>query len=127
MTRSRAPINLGDDNDEDDIDMGALAKASAPRATPDQASIRRVAQESGFTSRGDKRQRRRRRRSPYTVTCGIRASEDMRVLFQDLAEHLNLKDAEAFELAILELAKAHGTAEHVERHAAILERYLSAD
>ena len=76
---------------------------------------------------GDKRQRRRRRRSPYTVTCGIRASEDMRVLFQDLAEHLNLKDAEAFELAILELAKAHGTAEHVERHAAILERYLSAD
>ena len=118
----RATLNF--DDDAQTVDIEELAGKGKHRdPLPDAETVKAVAEQSGFPSRDPNAKRPRRRRgkkSPYTAQMGIRVRPEMKGLFQDMAEHLDLADNAAFETALHALVEAHGTANHKQTYERIL-------
>lgn len=119
----RASLDFGDDSETVDIEELA-GKGKHRDPLPDAETVKAVAEQSGFSSRDPNAKRPRRRRgkkSPYTAQMGIRVRPEMKALFQDMAEHLDLADNAAFESALLALVEAHGTADHKQKFDRVLK------
>ncbi len=112
MGNKRASLNL----DDDTIDLEELIGRPQQPKHIDKAKLAQVAKQSGFTSREPNgRQRRRRKKSPFTDQQAIRVRSGMKDLFQDLGEYLNVMDHTTFERAILALIEKEGTKEHLQK------------
>lgn len=114
MGNQRAGFGL----DDDTIDIEELVETKPkPKPKPaDKTKITEVAEQSGFTSREPApRQRRRRKKSPFTDQQAIRVRPGMKSLFQDLGEHLDVMDHTTFEKAIEALIEKEGTDEQLVR------------
>ena len=112
MGTKRAGLNL----DDDLIDLEELTQRQPASKSVDKAKLAQVAEQSGFTSREPgSRQRRRRKKSPFTDQQAIRVRPGMKDLFQDLGEHLDIMDHTTFERAILALIEKEGTEEHARK------------
>ena len=101
MGKQRAGLNL---DMEDMIDIEELAVTGKPQAKQiDTQRLEQVAQQSGFTSRAPQKPRRRRKKSPYTAQLGIKIRPQMKALFQDIGQALDIYDHTTLEYAILAL------------------------
>lgn len=99
MSKERAHLNLADDN----LDLSGFApKEGKNRERPDPKTIEIIAEQSGFTSRVGKR-RRKRQRSPYQAQLNLKCREDIKTLFQELSDRLDVHDRTTFEQALLAL------------------------
>lgn len=112
MGKKRAGLSLHDDM----IDLEELTERLPPSKPEEKEKLAQVAEKSGFTSRESSgRQRRRRRKSPFTDQQAIRIRPGMKDLFQDLGEYLDVMDHTTFERAILALIEKEGNEEHSRR------------
>ncbi len=118
MGSKRASLDL----DDDIVDIEELAGQPQQIKHIDKEKLTQIAEQSGFISREPGgRQRRRRKKSPFTDQQGIRLRPGMKDLFQDLGEYLNIMDHTTFERAILALAEKEGTKEHIQRFKELTE------
>lgn len=105
MGKERAHFNF-----DDDLDLSGFEPVKKEqKEKPDQKLVEKVAEQSGFPSRDpNKKQRRRRKPSPYIDQVNIRCRPDMKEIFQDLGERLDIRDHTTFERAILALIEKEG-------------------
>ena len=115
MGNKRPPLNFDDDMEA--VNVQELAgKGYSKKIDVDPQTVREIAAQSGFPSRGDSasaRRRRRRKKSPYTGQLGVKVRPEMRELFQDMSEYLTVYDHTTFERAILALIEKEGTVEQL--------------
>ena len=123
MGKERAGLDF-DDNTET-VNIEELAgKGSINKNTNDidLVSVQQVAEKSGFPSReGGVKARRRRKKSPFTMQIGLKCRPEMRDLFQEMSEHLDLYDHTTFERALLALIEKDGTPEQLETYKDIIK------
>lgn len=127
MAKQRASIDLG--GDDAPVDPVALAASSThPKPAVDRETIQAVSDASGFASREPKpatpakrTRRSRRKESPYDYQKGIRMRSGIRDLFHELVDHLDLKDAETFERAVLALIEKEGTEEQLAEYHKLMQ------
>lgn len=112
MAKERAHLNFADDLDLSDFQP--ITKKSKEK--PDQKLIEKAAVQSGFPSRDPtKKQRRRRKPTPYIDQLNIRCRSGVKEIFQDLSESLDLRDHTTFEKAIQALIEKEGSEEYLKR------------
>lgn len=105
MGKERAHLNFNDDLDLSDFQPAKRAI----KDKPDQKLIEKVAEQSGFPSRDPgKKQRRRRKPSPYIDQLNVRCRSGMKDIFQELGERLDVRDHTTFERALLALIEKEG-------------------
>jgi hypothetical protein len=113
MAKERAPLNFADDLDLSDFQPAT----KTTKEKPDQKLVEKAAEQSGFPSRDPtKKQRRRRKPSPYIDQLNIRCRSGMKEIFQDLSERLDLRDHTTFEKAIQALIEKEGYADLTKRY-----------
>lgn len=112
MGKERAHLNF-----DDDLDLSEFQPATKiVKEKPDQKLIEKTAEQSGFPSRDPKKkQRRRRKPSPYIDQLNIRCRSGVKEIFQDLSEDLDLRDHTTFEKAIQALIEKEGSEEYLKR------------
>jgi chromosomal replication initiation ATPase DnaA len=108
MGKERAHLNF-----DDDLDLSEFQPVTKEvKNKPDQKLIEQVAEQAGFPSRDpNKKQRRRRKPSPYIDQINIRCRAGMKDIFQDLGEYLDVRDHTTFEKAIKALIEKEGLAD----------------
>ena len=112
MGNQRALLDFN--NDTKTIDITELAgKSGIKKNAVDSASVQQVAEESGFPSREGITKTRRRWKSPFTMKLGMKCRPEIRDLFQNMSEYLDVYDHTTFEHALLALIKNEGTKEHL--------------
>lgn len=103
--RERPKVNL----DDDDLDLSDFGVPKQEPETspvePTAAQVKEVSEKAGFPSRSAKkpaqrRNRGRRKLSPFQDQIGIKCRTDMKELFQDLGDELGTYDHTTFERAI---------------------------
>ena len=117
MSRQRTRVKLEDDDQGIDL-SGFEADSGNEDKGVSKSEIASVSENAGFTSREVTTQRPRRRRgkkSPFTAQMSIRVRPEIKALFQDMAERLDLADNSAFEMAVSVWVSAHGTPEERQR------------
>lgn len=121
MPNQRASLDLG--NKSDSIDIAELAGSSRlKKDAVDPETIKQVSEMSGFPSREKTvKTRRRRKKSPFTQQLGLKCRPEMRELFQDMSEYLDVYDHTTFERAMLALIEKEGTEEHLKRYESIVK------
>ena len=104
MTKQRAHLNL---NDDLDISEFIPVKKERNRET-EIKTLEKVAEQSGFVSRKNKSQRRRRPQSPFKNQLNLKCRDGIKELFQDIGEELGIHDHTTFEQALLALIEKKG-------------------
>ena len=118
MTKERIMLDL----DDDQIDILDIANKNIVKTQANLNDIKQVASQSGFVSRqviedtSLLSSKRRKRSSPYASQLGIRIRPDMKALFQDISDHLQLNDCTTFEHAILALCQKEGLDGFIKRY-----------
>ncbi|MCP5006262.1 MAG: hypothetical protein GY941_20335 [Planctomycetes bacterium] len=121
MGNQRAGLDFNDDTKTVNIEELA-GKGSINKNTVDLESVQQVAEKSGFSSReGGARARRRRKKSPFTMQLGLKCRPEMRDLFQEMSEHLDVYDHTTFERALLALIEKEGTPKQLETYKGIIK------
>ncbi len=105
-------------NLEEDLDLTIFTPKQAKEANDpaDKKILEGVAEETGFTSREPKGRRRRRKRSPYQVQVNVKCRTDMKPLFQELGDRLNIHDHTTFERSLLALMEKEGFDDLIEQY-----------
>ena len=99
MENKRAGLNL-----EGTIDLEELFnKKIKSKPLINKKELESVAENSGFISRHAYKKSRRRKKSPFECQIGIKVRPDIKELFQDIGEYLDVYDHTTFELAVLAL------------------------
>ena len=99
MENKRAGLNL-----EGTIDLEELFnKKIKSKPLINKKELESVAENSGFISRQAYKKNRRRKKSPFECQIGIKVRPDIKELFQDIGEYLDVYDHTTFELAVLAL------------------------
>lgn len=99
MENKRASLNL-----EASIDLEELVnKKKEHKPTVNKNELVSIAESSGFISRQPHKKNRRRKKSPFECQIGIKVRHDVKELFQDIGEYLDIYDHTTFELSILAL------------------------
>ena len=99
MTKERAHLNLSDDLD---ISEFIPVKKEKNREI-EIKTLEKVAEQSGFVSRKNKSQRRRKPQSPFKNQLNLKCRDGIKELFQDIGEQLGVHDHTTFEQALLAL------------------------
>lgn len=98
----------GLDLNDDDLDIGDFADPKPKRRySDDKEKLTSVAEQSGFSSRQPKKQRRRGRRSVYTQQKNVKMRPNMPDLFIDVSDELGMKDYELMEHALELVLQKH--------------------
>lgn len=119
MGKERAHLDFDDDLDLSDFQP----RAKETKDKPDQKLVEEAAEESGFPSRDpNKKQRRRRKPSPYIDQLNIRCRAGMKDIFQDLGEYLDVRDHTTFEKAIKALIEKEGLNDLMSKYDEIITR-----
>lgn len=104
MGKERAHLNFNDD-----LDLSEFQPSKkVTKDKPDQKLVEEVAEQSGFPSRDPNKKRRRRKPSPYVDQLNIRCRTEIKDIFQDLGELLDVRDHTTFEKAIKALIEKEG-------------------
>lgn len=103
MAKKRASLDL-----DSSVGIEEVIEGYQEKSTPDFATIKEVAEQSGFVSRQPQKNRRRRKKSPFTDQLGIKVRPEMKALFQDIGERLSVYDHTTFECALLALLEKEG-------------------
>lgn len=123
MSNERTPLNFEDDDD-------ILAMASKPSIKPkiDPEKIKEVANKAGFVSRQPHTQtqnttpRRRRKISPYSAQLGIKVRPEIKEIFQNISDTLDIHDCSTFEQAILALIEKENFTNLLEKYTHSIEK-----
>lgn len=117
MAKERAHLNF-----DDDLDLSTFQPGSkTTKDKPDQKLVEIAAEQSGFPSRDPtKKQRRRRKPSPYIDQLNIRCRSGVKEIFQDLGERLDMRDHTTFEKAIQALLEKEGYADLTKKYKEII-------
>lgn len=83
MTKERAHLNLSDDLD---ISEFLPVKKERNRET-ELKTLEKVAEQSGFVSRKNKSQRRRKPQSPFKNQLNLKCRDGIKELFQDIVNN----------------------------------------
>lgn len=119
MAKERAHLNFDDELDL--TDFQPVEKKS--KVKPDQKLVEKVAEQSGFPSRDpSKKQRRRRKPSPYIDQLNIKCRPGMKEIFQDLGEYLDIRDHTTFEKAIKALIEKEGLGDLIVKYDELITR-----
>lgn len=118
----RTPLTIDDDSD---LDLSGLV-STRNKKTPlsknrEKQVIQETAENSGFNSRAVSRKRRKGRRSPYTEQKGIKVRPEIKELFEDVADNLDLRDHTLFEMALLALLEKRKMREETKRYRQIIK------
>ena len=112
--RSRPALNLGTDDENDDLDLSAFGvdnDKETPRVAqtePTASEVRSISEAAGFPSRSAEAKSPRRRKrvlSPYKDQVGIKCRPGMKELFQDIGDELGTLDYTTFERALQALLR----------------------
>ena len=122
MGNKRPPLIFDDATETANVrELAGKGRSKKPDVDP--KTVQEIAALSGFLSRGGRAQvpRRRRKKTPYTTQLGLKVRPEMRVLFQDMGEHLAVYDHTVFERALLALIEKEGTTEQLKIYKDIVE------
>ena len=112
MGKERAHLSF-----DDDFDVSEFQPAKKEgQGEVDKKTIEKVAEESGFISRVNKTRRRKRQQSPFKNQLNLKCRDNMKELFQDIGEYLDVRDHTTFERAILALLEKEGTTELLQKY-----------
>lgn len=106
MAKEREALNL----DDTIIDLEELTQKLPQPKHIDKAQLKKIAEQTGFTSR---QPRKKRSRTKYKAQLNIKVREGVKTLFQEMGTHLETFDNETFERAILALIEKEGTKEYL--------------
>ncbi len=118
MPKERAHLDLSEDLDLSDF---APVKKEKQRDI-DLKVLEKVAEESGFVSRKNKNQRRRKPQSPYTNQLNVKCRVGIKELFQDIGAELAIHDHTAFEEALVALMEKYKFEELLDRYNEIITK-----
>jgi len=118
MAKERAPLNLNEDLDVSEFKP--IQKTDNKNET-EIKKIEQVAKQSGFVTRANKSQRRRKPQSPYKNQLNLKCRENIKELFQDIGAQLGVHDHTTFELALLALIKENKYNDLLQRYKEITE------
>lgn len=105
--QQRASLGLDDEKEQIDLEELTGTAHRPPPTAEQQQQIMEAGAASGFVCR-EPTPRRRRRRTPYTTQFGGKCREGMKLLFQEVADRLELHDTQTLEAAILALIEKEG-------------------
>lgn len=112
MGKERAHLSL-----EDDFDVSEFQPSEREgKGEIDKKIIKKVAEESGFPSRENKARRRIKQQSPFKNQLNLKCRDNMKELFQDIGDYLDLRDHTTFERAILALLEKEGATDLLQKY-----------
>ena len=112
MTKERAHLNLSDD-----LDISEFLPVKKERNKDTEIkTIEKVAEQSGFVSRKNKIQRRRKPQKKIKNQLNLKCRDGIKELFQDIGAQLDVHDHTTFEQALLALIEKNSLNDLLQRY-----------
>lgn len=118
MSSERAGLNLDDDFDI----SGFQPKDLKNESNSEEKIIKKIAEQSGFSSRKSKNHRRKKPQSPYKNQLNLKCRDGMKDLFHIIGDRLEIHDHTTFENALLALIEKQGYDDLLEEYKKIKEK-----
>lgn len=112
MGKEHAHLSLDDDFDISEFQPHKKEE----QGKIDKNTIKKVAEESGFPSHENKPRRRIRQQSSFKNQLNLKCRDNMKELFQDIGNYLDVRDHTTFERAILALLEKEGATELLQKY-----------